>query len=186
MGIDTEVNRAVFLDRDGVLNRAFVRQGILTPPRSLDEFEILPGVPQALQRLRESGLRLIVVTNQPDVARGLLNRKTVEQMHERLTAELTLDGIRACYHDDVDGCDCRKPKPGMLVAAAQEFDIDLGASFIIGDSWRDVEAGRLAGCYVVLIEHAHSRAREVRPDVSVGSISEAADWILSHKEFEGV
>lgn len=185
MGIDSIAHKAVFLDRDGVLNRALVRQGILTPPRRLDEVEILPGVPQALHRLHRAGMRLIVVTNQPDVARGSLSRETVEQLHARLRSELPLDDIRVCYHDDHDKCDCRKPKPGMLLAAARDFGLDLAASYMVGDTWRDVQAGRQAGCKVALIEQGYHPEGDVQPHTRVSSLAEAAEWILHSEHLEG-
>jgi len=184
MGIDSEVRRAVFLDRDGVLNRAFVRQGVLTPPHSLDELEILPGVMQALQRLRQAGLRLIVVTNQPDVARGRQQRRKVEEINDRLKATLPLDDVRVCYHDDADSCDCRKPKPGLLLLAAREYGISLRDSYMVGDRWRDVEAGRRAGCTTVFVETESAERVDINPDVRVTSLGEAADWILASENRE--
>jgi D-glycero-D-manno-heptose 1,7-bisphosphate phosphatase len=168
--------RAVFLDRDGVINRAHVRDGVSCPPPSLDALEILPGVPDALARLRRAGFRLIVVTNQPDVARGAQTRETVEAMHAQLLAALPLDEIRVCYHDDADGCACRKPKIGLLIEGGP---VELRASFMVGDRWRDIEAGRTAGCVTVLVESGAHEAIRHEPDVRVGSLAEAADWILS-------
>ncbi len=185
MGIDTLRRRAVFLDRDGVLNRAFVRDGVLTPPRNLEELEILPGVRPALEQLRRAGLQLIVVTNQPDVARGRIARQAVEQIHARLRSELPLDDLRVCFHDDADGCDCRKPKPGMLVAAAQDLRLDLAKCYMIGDSWRDIEAAHRAGCRMALIGAA-GLEEGFRPDIEVNGLPEAAQWILACEQSEAV
>lgn len=168
----------VFLDRDGVLNRALVRDGVPHPPASAADLEILPGVTEALERLRRAGYRLVVVTNQPDVARGVTTRGAVESIHERLTQALPIDAIRVCYHDDADGCACRKPKPGMLLA---EVDADFGASIMIGDRWRDIEAGRAAGCATVLVDWGLAEPLRHEPDARVGTLSEAADWILSRR-----
>ena len=170
------VSRAVFLDRDGVINRAYVRDGVSRPPASPDALEILPGVAEALARLRRAGFRLIVVTNQPDVARGTQTRETVEVMHARLLAALPLDEIRVCYHDDADGCSCRKPKTGLLTQGAP---VEMRASFMVGDRWRDIEAGRAAGCVTVLVESGGNEALRHEPDARAGSLAEAADWILS-------
>jgi len=178
MGIDRGVRRAVFLDRDGVINRAIVRDGKPHPPATTDELEILPGVRDALERLREAGFRLIVVTNQPDVARGTQRREVIDRMHARLSAELPIDEFRVCDHDDRDACACRKPKAGMLEAAARESGLSLADSFMIGDRWRDVEAGRRAGCAAIFIDRDYHERRPERPDAIVGSLSEAADWIL--------
>jgi D-glycero-D-manno-heptose 1,7-bisphosphate phosphatase len=171
--------RAVFLDRDGVINRASVRNGKPYPPRSLAELEILPGVPEALARLKAVGFRLIVVTNQPDVARGTQTRAEVEAMHAVLTAQLPLDEIRACYHDAADGCDCRKPKPGMLIAAAHDSHLDLSASYVIGDRWRDIEAGQRAGCTSLFIDYQYAEPQPTAPYVRTASLAEATDWILT-------
>src|SRR5262245_47844552 len=120
---------AVFLDRDGVLNRAFVRDGVSCPPHGLDVFEFLPGVVDAARRLAEAGFALVVVTNQPDVARGKQKRVVVEQMNDVVRSALPVLDVLACYHDNADDCACRKPKPGMLLEAAQRWGIDLGRSF---------------------------------------------------------
>lgn len=171
--------RAVFLDRDGVINRAFVRDGKPHPPATEEELEILPGVAGALERLRDAGFRLIVVTNQPDLARGLQRRDVVDRMHARLRAQLPLDDIRTCPHDDRDGCECRKPRPGMLIEAAADAGIALDASFMVGDRWRDVEAGRRAGCRTIFVDRDYAERPPEGADATVRSLSEAADWILS-------
>lgn len=172
---------AVFLDRDGVINRAFVREGKPYPPDGIEQLEILPGVPEALARLRAAGFRLVVVTNQPDVARGTQRRDVIDAMHAALAAALPLDEFRVCDHDDQDACRCRKPGPGMLEDAARDADLSLPGSFMVGDRWRDVEAGRRAGCTTVFIDRGYSERRPDQPDVTVSSLSEAADWILSHR-----
>lgn len=173
------VNRAVFLDRDGVINQAVIRDGRPYPPASPDALLVLPGVAGALTRLHQAGFRLVVVTNQPDVARGTQSRESVEQMHRMLRDQLPIDEFRVCYHDDADNCHCRKPLPGMLLDAAADADIDLSASFMIGDRWRDIEAGRRAGCTTLFIDYAYDEAVLSRPDVTVSSLAQAADWILA-------
>jgi D-glycero-D-manno-heptose 1,7-bisphosphate phosphatase len=179
MGIDRPLQRAVFLDRDGVINAATIRNGKPYPPATLAELEILPGVPGALARLRDAGFRLIVVTNQPDVARGTQSRAVVDAMHARLAALLPLDEFRVCPHDDGDGCACRKPKSGLLEAAARDGGVSLAGSFMVGDRWRDVEAGRNAGCTTVFIDCDYREQRPDGADATVGSLPEAVDWILS-------
>ena len=169
--------RAVFLDRDGVLNAAVVRDGLPYPPRSVDEVEILPGVKEACTCLRGVGFDLVVVTNQPDIARGTQTIEAVRRINDALLAALPLDEIVICPHDDADGCDCRKPKPGMLLSAAQRRGIDLSGSFMVGDRWRDVEAGIRAGCRTLLIDRGYDE-RSVQPDVSVADLGEAVVWIL--------
>jgi D-glycero-D-manno-heptose 1,7-bisphosphate phosphatase len=166
---------AAFLDRDGVLNRAVVRHGRPYPPASVAEMEVLPGVREALDRLKAAGYRLVVVTNQPDVANSLQRRETVETINAALMARLPLDEFRVCYHNDADGCTCRKPQPGLLL---QQPVYDLARSVMIGDRWRDIEAGRRARVRAaVLIDYGYDE-RQVEPDVRVGSLSLAVDWIL--------
>ena len=180
MGVHPAVSvRAVFLDRDGVINRAVVRDGRPFPPASAEALEVLPGVAQALAGLRAAGFLLVVVTNQPDVARGAQPRAVVEAMHADLLARLPLDEIRCCFHDDADGCGCRKPKAGLLTGAARERSVDLPASFMVGDRWRDIEAGQAAGCRTIFIDHGYLERRPERFDARVTSLAEAAAWILA-------
>jgi transaldolase len=174
------MKRAVFLDRDGVLNRTYFHEdGKTHPPASPEEMEVLPGVLEACQALREAGFLLIVVSNQPDVARGTQSRAVVEAINEKLRRHLTVDEIRVCYHDNQDRCACRKPKPGLLLEAAGAWGIDINGSFIIGDRATDIEAGLNAGCKAVLINAAPLEAKRCRPDFQAASLSEAAEWILS-------
>ena len=172
------MNRAVFLDRDGVINRACVRDGKPYPPAGAAEIEIFPGVPQALTALREAGFLLIVVTNQPDVARGTTSRKTVEEINNHLAASLAIDEFRTCFHDNSDGCNCRKPLPGALLAAAKARNIDLANSYMVGDRWRDIEAGQRAGCKTIFIDYGYTEKQPGRPDHRVRSLPEAAQIIL--------
>ena len=146
------MNQAVFLDRDGVLTRANVRDGKPYAPRSLADLEILPDALAATTALKTDGFQLVVITNQPDVGNGLLDLAVVEAMHCRLRDELPINLIKACYHRQSDGCYCRKPRPGMLIEAADELDVDLARSFVVGDRWSDVEAGRSQGCRTVFVD----------------------------------
>jgi D-glycero-D-manno-heptose 1,7-bisphosphate phosphatase len=174
------LRRAVFLDRDGVLNRSVVRDGKPYPPRSLDELEILPGVPEALGLLREAGFLLLVVTNQPDVARGTQRREVVEAINEALCAALPLDDVFTCY-DDGDS-PRRKPNPGMILEGTAKYRVDLGGSFLIGDRWKDVEAGRRAGCRTVLLDYGYAETERegVTASFRTRDLGEAVEWILAH------
>lgn len=169
---------AVFLDRDGVLVESTVRDGVPRPAGSLEELRILPGVERACERLRAAGFVLIVVTNQPDVARGTLTTEAVEEMHRELRQALPLDDVAVCFHDDADGCGCRKPQPGMLLAAGKRWGIELGASFLVGDRWRDVEAARRAGCGAIFVDRGYAETIASEPDATVRNLEEAAEWIL--------
>jgi D-glycero-D-manno-heptose 1,7-bisphosphate phosphatase len=173
--------RAVFLDRDGVINQAIVRNGKPYPPASLDELVILPGVPEALARLRAAGFLLLVATNQPDVARGTQRREVVELMHARLLQALPLDEIYSCYEDGPD-CPTRKPNPGMLLDAAVKYGIDLAGSYMVGDRWRDIEAGRRAGCRTVFLDYGYQEKQPDPPaDRTTDSLLGAAEWILEQR-----
>jgi D-glycero-D-manno-heptose 1,7-bisphosphate phosphatase len=171
--------RAVFLDRDGVLNEPVVRDGKPYPPAA-EDFRVSGGARDALDRLKAAGFLLIVVTNQPDVGRGTLPRADLDAIHQIVRAELPVDDVRVCCHDDRDACACRKPKPGMLLEAASEYGIDLSRSFMVGDRWRDVDAGAAAGCRTVLIDyHYRERGPNNPPDFRAPTLTAAAAWILA-------
>ena len=176
--------RAVFLDRDGVINRVVLRDGKPYPPPSLAGLRILPGVREACRSLREAGFLLILVTNQPDIGRGQANVKEVSAIHRRLQRYLHLTDVKMCPHDDDARCECRKPNPGLLLKAARDWDIDLAASYFVGDRWRDVEAGQRAGCRVMFIDYHYRERRPEAPFVPVRSLRDAAMRILG--EIEGV
>jgi D-glycero-D-manno-heptose 1,7-bisphosphate phosphatase len=172
--------RAVFLDRDGVINRALERDCKPFAPRSLTEFEILPGVPEACAKLKAAGLLLVVATNQPDVGRGTLKKEIVETIHSEMRRQLPLDRVEVCYHSGKEDpeCGCRKPKPGMLLRAARELGIDLAQSWMVGDRWRDVDCGHAAGCRTIFIDCGYAEELRQKPDFSAGNLAEAADIIL--------
>ena len=172
------MKRAIFLDRDGVINRTIVRDGKPYPPASLATLEILPGVADALQSLHEAGWLLIVVTNQPDVARGTTTIADVEAINAHLRNYLPIDEFRTCYHDNLDGCNCRKPLPGALFAAADAHGIDLASSYMVGDRWRDTEAGERAGCKTIFIDYGYSELRPKNFSFRVQSLAEATNIIL--------
>lgn len=175
--------RAVFLDRDGVINEPVIRSGKPYPPANVQELVVAPAAREALSQLKQMGFLLIVVTNQPDVARGKMQQAEVEEIHARLFAELPLDDFFTCFHDDSDECSCRKPLPGLLRQAADKYNIDLSASYVIGDRWRDVDAGSAAGCRTVLIDYGYDEQSSSRaPDQKVPSLTEAVDWILTQEE----
>lgn len=169
---------AVFLDRDGTLNRAYTDGELTIPPGSVAELEILPGVEDALVQLKQAGFALVVVTNQPDVSRGTQTRAAVEAINEHLARQLPIDEIVCCYHDDADQCACRKPKPGMLVDSAARRGLRLNASYMIGDRWRDIEAGRRAGCTTILVGNAGIEQMVAKADFEANNLGEVARIIL--------
>ena len=175
-----EIRRAVFLDRDGVINRAITRDGLPFPPMSLDDFEILPGVPEACAKLKAAGFLLVVATNQPDVGRGIVPRELVEAMNAEMQKVIELDRIEICFHPGrgASDCDCRKPKPGMLLHAANVLNIDLAQSWMVGDRWRDIDCGHAAGCKTIFIDRGYAEELKQKPDFLARNLGEAADTIL--------
>lgn len=174
----SERTRAVFLDRDGVINHAVVRNGRPFPPATLEEFNIVGEARQCTLRLKQLGFWLFVVTNQPDVARGSQSVSVVERMHDRLRETLPVDDVLVCFHDDAANCACRKPRPGLLLAAQQKHLVELSESFLIGDRWMDIDAGHAAGCKAILIDrHYRERAPRKAPDARVPTLRTAVEWI---------
>jgi transaldolase len=180
---EVKLPRAVFLDRDGVINRALERASKPYPPTSLSEFEILPDVPAACAKLKAAGFLLVVATNQPDVGRGTLKKEAVEKIHAHMTSQLPVDRVEVCFHPGkgLSDCDCRKPKPGMLLRAASELGLDLAQSWMVGDRWRDVDCGRAAGCKTIFIDHGYAEELRQKPDFSARNLGEAADIILANQ-----
>jgi D-glycero-D-manno-heptose 1,7-bisphosphate phosphatase len=184
MGEHEVKKRAVFLDRDGVLNRPVVRDGLPFPPAAVGEFELYPDVAEGCRQLKEAGFLLIVVTNQPDVGRGTQSRESVEAMHAKLREDLAaIDDIEVCFHAGArhgEPCDCRKPKPGMLLRAAALHNIDLKRSFLIGDRWRDIDCAHAAGCRAVFIDHRYREPLREKPEFTVTTFREAVVLILQN------
>jgi D-glycero-D-manno-heptose 1,7-bisphosphate phosphatase len=169
---------AVFLDRDGVLNEIVERDGRPGSPRSLDELRLVEDV-DVVTRLKEAGLAVFIITNQPDVARGHTTAALLDAMVAAIRARVPVDDHRACVHEDAHDCPCRKPRPGMILDLAAAWDVDLGRSFVVGDMWRDVEAARAAGCTSILLERAYNRV--ARPDHGVATLTQAVQLILDSR-----
>lgn len=176
------MNKCVFLDRDGVINESIIKNGKPYPPATLEQLKITNGALEALQKLKDQGYLLIVVTNQPDVVRGAAQKKDIEAMNRFLQEALPLQAFYVCYHDDQDHCECRKPKPGLLKQAAKDLDIDLSQSFMIGDRWRDIEAGQQAGCKTIWIDQHYQEKKPDHVDFRAASLPEAVTWILMQSE----
>jgi D-glycero-D-manno-heptose 1,7-bisphosphate phosphatase len=171
------MNRAVFLDRDGVINKVVIRQGNVGTPRKFEEFELVQGIGEEVKRIKAAGFYIFVITNQPDVARGLLPATELEKMSSAIRSHLPVDEIWVCPHDDDARCDCRKPKPGMIRWAREKYRIDIGESYLIGDSWKDMEVAKAVGCKGILIDTPYNQGLECF--ARAADIHQAADLILS-------
>lgn len=172
------MNKAIFLDRDGVINKVNLFDGKPYPPKDINELILLPKVNEALQLLKDAGYLLIVITNQPDVVRGKTKIETVEVINQSLKDSLPIDDIFTCYHDDIKDCNCRKPKPGNILRAADQYNINISNSFMVGDRWKDVEAGIGAGCKTFFIDYSYQEKQPESYDYKVKSLYEAAKIIL--------
>ncbi len=170
---------AVFLDRDGIINRALVRDGKPYPPARLNDLEILPGSITSLSRLADFGYVLIGVTNQPDVSRGTQSREMVESFNALIQSRLPVREIFVCYHDNVDNCDCRKPKPGLILQATDKYGLDLSSSWMVGDRWKDIAAGQAVGLKTIFVDYHYAETYEgTSADFTVEDTVHLADIIL--------
>ena len=176
---------AVFLDRDGIINHAIIRDGKPYPPSDENEFEIIHGSADSFSRLADLGYVLIGITNQPDVARGTQSREKIEQFNNVILSSLPVKEIFVCYHDNTDDCNCRKPKPGLILEAADKYGIDLSNSWMVGDRWKDIAAGQAAGLKTIFVDYHYSEIYDCNPaDYIVEDTSQLADIILKGLEHE--
>ena len=158
------MNKAIFLDRDGVINNIIVSNGLPLSPLKFEEFKILPGVRESISKLKKLNFFCILVTNQPDVSRGKIKKDTVIKMNEYLKKELSLNDVFACFHDDKDNCQCRKPKPGLILDATKKWNINLNKSYMIGDRWKDIDAGTVSGCKTIFIDNKYNESIKSKPN----------------------
>ena len=169
--------KAVFLDRDGVLNKPNIINGKPYAPKKVKDFIIYSEAYEVLNNLKNNLYKIIVVTNQKDVGKGVTSMKVLNTMHNKLKSFLPIDDIKVCIC--VDECDCYKPNPGMILEAQKEWKIDIEKSYIIGDSWRDIGAGINAGCKTILIDRKYNMPMVYKPDYIVYSLKEAESKILN-------
>jgi D-glycero-D-manno-heptose 1,7-bisphosphate phosphatase len=165
--------RAVFLDRDGVINKSIVIDGHPKSPKDISEFEILQGVDLAINHLKRMNFEIVVVSNQPDISRGIQKRENIWKMQEEIQNKLNIEFFYTCFHDDADLCDCRKPLPGMLISAAKDLNLDLKSSYMVGDRWRDIQAGQDVGCKCFFINNFYAEKQPQPPYIEVYSLLEA-------------
>ena len=176
------IDKAVFLDRDGVLNNIIIKDGLPFSPSKYEDLKILPGVKDSIIKLKELDFLCIIVTNQPDVSRGKIEKKTVIKMNDYLNKELKLDDIFVCFHDDNDKCECRKPKPGLILEAAEKWNINLKKSYMIGDRWKDVEAGTLSGCKTIFINNNYKEQIKSQPNFISENLLKAVNIIEKNEK----
>jgi D-glycero-D-manno-heptose 1,7-bisphosphate phosphatase len=169
---------AVFLDRDGVLNESVIKSGRPYPPSKLSDVRIITGVVEAIRLMQESELEIVVVTNQPDFSRGIATKYEIESINNFLAQKLEINHFYTCLHDDSDDCNCRKPKSGLLTKAALDLDLDLQSSFMVGDRWKDIEAGQNVGCTCFFIDYSYCEKMPKEPFFPVASLLAAAREIV--------
>lgn len=174
------MNRAVFLDRDGVLNCTVIKNGKPYPPTSIENIKIIDGVYESISKLKMKNWKIIVVTNQPDVRRLITTKQNVEEINNFLMLNLGIEQFYTCYHDDIDMCECRKPKPGMLLAASKKNNIALDNSYLVGDRWSDIEAGNKVGCKTIFIDYNYNEKKPINYNHKVKSLKEATKIILKN------
>ena len=171
------MKKAVFLDRDGVINKTVIRNGQHAAPFTLDELKILPNVKESILILKELNFLCVVVTNQPDVSRGKVKKGSILEINNNLKIKTKFDDIFVCYHDDIDNCNCRKPKAGLLIEASKKWNIDLKKSFMIGDRWKDIDAGNNAGCKTIFIDYKYNEIKPNNPDFTTDNLTNATNII---------
>lgn len=176
--IRKKINKAFFLDRDGVINKPIVIDRKPFSPHSLEQLHILPKVQNAIKLLKNNNFYVIGITNQPDVKRGTVRKKFVDQINDFLKNELELDAIYTCFHDDDDNCICRKPKPGLILSAASKFSIDLEKSFFVGDRKKDIDAGLSANCKTIFIDYNYNEEKPLNADYYCRSLYDAVKLII--------
>jgi len=177
-GYEVVIRRAVFLDRDGVINRGHLENGKCYAPRKVNDFHLLPYVRESVARLKGAGFLVFVITNQPDINNGLVSAQTVELMHDILRKKTRVDGIYVCPHTQKENCECRKPKPGLILKAAGRFDVELAESFVLGDRASDVEAGHAVGSRTIFIDRNYKERKPVNQEFTAPSIRSATSYIL--------
>ena len=175
------MRKAAFLDRDGVINANVLKGETPCPPSTINELVLLDGVVEAIHLLKINDFVPIVITNQPDVARGTNTRFNIEQINEKIRSETGIDHFYVCFHDDIDNCECRKPKPGLLTRAAIELKLDISNSFLVGDRWKDISAGFQAGVSCFFIDYSYREQLPKHPFTGVSSLLQAVNLVIGEK-----
>ncbi len=171
------MTKAIFWDRDGVINEVTIVNNKALSPRKFIDFKLTQEISEHFQRTRELEFKNIIVTNQPDIARGLMAVEILDEMHALLEKELLVDEINLCPHDDLDQCSCRKPEPGLIIKSAEKNGIDLTKSYLLGDTRRDMLAGKAAGCKTILLQREYNNDAVELADYVITNIREMFDFI---------
>ncbi len=174
----SSINKAIFLDRDGIINQPIMREGKATSPRNLEEWQWIEGIHEAIQCFKDADFLVFVATNQPDIVRKIFPLEILEKFHKMIEEELNVDEIRACMHDDIHQCECRKPKPGMLTSLAKKWDLSIKDSVFIGDTFKDMEAGKKAGCFTILVDRDYNKGTNC--DYLAKDLNDAVEYILKN------
>ena len=177
--------KAVFLDRDGVINRAIIIGGKPYSPMRFQDFQLIETAESCVNRLKSAGYFVAIVTNQPEVSRGNMRLDELDKIHNFLTETLSIDEIKVCPHDDVDQCTCRKPKPGMLLSASMDHELNLASSFMVGDRWKDIAAGNAAGCKTIWLNNEYLERQPENMHYSANCLEDAVDIILEYGNANG-
>ena len=175
------MNKAVFLDRDGVINKPIIIDGKSYAPRLLKDFKIFPRVKSDVKKLRNNGFKVFVISNQPDIGNKLIKKKTLIEMHKLLKAKVPVNKIYFCPHTKIDRCKCRKPKPGMIIKASNESKIYLKESYVVGDRKTDIDAGLKVGCKTIFVNHNYDEKKPTKQEKTVKSLNAAVKYILKRK-----
>jgi D-glycero-D-manno-heptose 1,7-bisphosphate phosphatase len=175
-------NKAVFFDRDGVLNFSEIKNRKPYPPKNADNLIIVENAKELLNELKNQKFLLICITNQPDFSRGTRTLQNIQQSNDKVSKTLNLDDLFCCLHDNKDNCSCRKPKPGMIFEAEKKWNIDLTKSFLIGDRKSDIEAGISANLKTIFIDYDYDEEKPNKYDFKCSNLQQAVSFILNEKE----
>tara|TARA_Y100000741_G_scaffold362569_1_gene348606 strand:+ start:242 stop:787 length:546 start_codon:yes stop_codon:yes gene_type:complete len=181
------VVKTVFLDRDGVINKPYIKNGKSFAPTKFNEFSIYPEAKESVRILHSLDFKVIVITNQPDIARGLILDSDISKMNSKMFNDLNIDDIFICPHSEEDNCNCRKPKPGMILEAKKKYKIDLNSSFLIGDRFTDIQAAKNTGCKSIFIDRNYNEKKPIFQEANVKNILSAVNFIkkiYSTKKYE--
>jgi D-glycero-D-manno-heptose 1,7-bisphosphate phosphatase len=178
MGIKMK-NKCVFWDRDGVINYPVIINNVSHPPDCVEHLRLVFGIRQLMDKICKMGFLNIVFTNQPDWKRKLQTKEDIEKINNAIIEYLPLDDLFTCFHDNYDNCECRKPKPGMLLEAQKKYSIDFSHSWVVGDMPTDIEAGKAVGCKTILVDNGFKFSKPCSPDYIVKSIEEIEDIIYN-------